>query len=102
MKVEIDIDIQDIQDTMNDWYGFKLTKKQIKEILQENKWFVADMASCGFDTCCREGMADLICKKVGLTKHWPLGMDSEEYKNTFYKELEEAAQKHGFKWQGME
>lgn len=81
--------VKEIKSTMMDWFSFDLTNEQIEEYLKENpiKWF---------DTVEREDYADYLAKKItGL--NFPLNMDTQEYKDNFYKQLTIKSKEMGYK-----
>jgi len=68
-----------IQKEMISYYGIDLTRDQVVKYVIDNNLEV-------FDTLEREDFADYIAVKL-TGMHWPLNMDSEEYKKEFYKKL---------------
>ena len=82
--------VKEIKSTMMDWFSFDLTNEQIEEYLKENP------IKC-FDTVEREDYADYLAKKItGL--NFPLNMDTQEYKDNFYKQLTIKSKEMGYKW----
>ena len=101
MKIVIEeFDIEDLRNSMHDWFGFDLTETQIEDVLKQNLTLAADISEWGLDTVAREKLGDSICRHIGVNREWPLNGDTDEYQSEFYKDLEVAAKKHGYIWLG--
>lgn len=79
-------EIKDAMDYFCDWIGFKLTKKQFMEVLNENPEIKADLASMGADTCNRESFMGALARKI-VGRDWPLGATSKEDTKKFFQEM---------------
>jgi len=82
--------INDIRETMDDWFAFKLTNNQIKEYLKEHKIY-------SFDTLERDDYVDYLSKKI-TGMYFPLNGDTDEYKKSFFQKMKENASKMGYVW----
>lgn len=88
--------IDEVKREMRSWYGFELTDEQVKEYLEDVEERTGVLLEW-FDTTEREDFAYFITSKV-TGMEWPMYGSSQEYKNTFYKTLEEQAPLYGYKW----
>lgn len=100
MKVQIDLepdDIQDIHNMIQDWMGLDFTEEQIRTLMKNEQSILFEMAEFGVsDTCVRESLMRAIA--IRLTgRETPTYGDGEEAGKQFFKELEEKAKAAGIK-----
>lgn len=85
---------KDISDAVNDWMGITLTDAQVDEILaDENLGY--DCRQFGIDTVVRENIGQFLAKKI-TGRAWPLGGDTQEAKDEFFRLYEQNAEAKGF------
>jgi len=94
MKIEFEIDAEEVRDTIEECSGLILSDKQVEDILRRNKSMACNIFEWGVGTEEREKIVDLACKSIGVKKHWPCYGDPPEYKDEFYKDLTKAAIKN--------
>lgn len=77
-------------------FHIKLTDQQIFELCQDGDLLQSELAEDACDTMFREHLIDAICRKVlGENWHWPINMDSDEYKDKFYTAFLRGCLEHG-------
>ena len=73
---------------LSKYYGIKVPEDMLKEVLSKDILLAFEAYTGGIsDTGQREDLIDSVLQHIG-TPRWPLNMDSEEYSNKFYQELQ--------------
>jgi hypothetical protein len=73
---------------LDHYYGIKIPENILKEVLSKDILLSFEAYTGGIsDTGQREELIDSVLRHIGMSR-WPLNMDSEEYKNKFYQELQ--------------
>ena len=92
MKIS-DKKIRDVIDALDDFYGVRLTEKQVAKYFLHNPRVVAEI-KVGMDTVTRETLIDTLSMAI-TGKEWPYGGDSMAYKRKFKSNFKKAAKKNG-------
>lgn len=94
------IDMKDVRGSLEGWFGLHPTDQQITDFLAKHEGLRAEIEHNGFDTVCREVFADELARDLGL-QHWPLGGDSKEYSDKFFRDFAERAKAAGYDYRGQ-
>lgn len=89
------------------YYGINLTSLQANDILSQDPDLLVDLegyreSATGFDTFDREALPYLLCRYLKIDRVWPTNGDTEEYKTSFFKELELCCASADIKLKGRE
>lgn len=99
-----DEQIKGIGGMLSDYFGIIVPNTFIEELLQENLYLVGEVISEAYhDTCARDEFADSICNMLEVGA-WPVGGDTEDYKEEFSKQFKERAKAVGIEvsWENLQ
>jgi len=88
--------LEECKIALNDWFGIAITDEQLRTMLEKDSMLAADLAeNQDVDTVVRENLAESVLNNIlGITRSWPMGRSSVEYKKSFYTELFQKAEEH--------
>ena len=92
--------VQECIDVLNEWTPLRLTDLQVRAVLaiQDIKHIRNEIEHYGVrDTVIREQLMDMVVKYLGLPG-WPIGLDSQEVKDYFNRNLPIQAKKFGIEF----